>query len=175
MVTNGDKKCRKVPQNYQCILCDYTTCHLSHWKKHINTKKHKKREMVTKGLQKVPKSAEFSNNFACFCGKVYKHRQGLSRHKKTCSFSASSSDEEDEIITNEIIESSNIIKKDDVISILLDEREQNKKVIDLLTQQVELVQKFHILLVELWDLEASLVQHNLVDLAILLPHLGDGL
>ena len=142
MVTNGDKKCRKVPPNYQCVNCDYKTCHLSHWKKHIVSKKHKRLKMVTNGdkkCRKVPKSADFSKSFICFCGKSYKYRQGLSRHKKTCNYGVSSSDEEDEIITNEIIESSNIIKKDDVINILLGERKQNKRVIDLLTQQVELL------------------------------------
>ena len=90
MVTNGDKSAEKL-QNYQCI---YVTIqrHLSHWKKHINTKKQKNAKWL-QGLQKCRKVPNFQIIFMCFCGKVYKHRQGLSRHKKTCSFSASSSDE----------------------------------------------------------------------------------
>lgn len=75
-----DKKCQKVPQIYHCKTCEYTTCHLSHWKKHLNTKKHQRLTntdvLTDKKCQKVP--------FVCECGRTYKHRQSLFSHKKKC-------------------------------------------------------------------------------------------
>ena len=79
-----NKKCRKVPQDYHCESCDYTTCHLSHWKKHIETRKHKRQQMTTKWITKVPKSAE--NSHVCECGKSYANRSNLHRHRKKCSY-----------------------------------------------------------------------------------------
>ena len=77
-----DKKCQKVPHIYRCIKCDYTTCHLSHWKKHIQTKKHTRLTntdvLTDKKCQKVP--------FICDCGKTYKHRQSLFTHKQKCKY-----------------------------------------------------------------------------------------
>lgn len=115
MLTNVDalgtkvpKKCRK----YRCEKCDYETSHVSHWKKHCETKRHKKvahvdkmltnvDKMLTSGhksAEKWHKSAEklhATDNFmdvgvtshVCACGKTYSYRQSLSVHKKRCTFS----------------------------------------------------------------------------------------
>ena len=65
----------KVPKSLYCEFCDYSTCHRRDYNKHLKTIKHKK---------KVPKSGQNEENLCSGCGKLYKHRSGLSRHKKIC-------------------------------------------------------------------------------------------
>ena len=67
----------KSSNKFHCEMCDYTTSRKSQYDRHLSTSKHK---MVTNGYN------EPSECFECECGNSYKHRQGLSRHKKTCTF-----------------------------------------------------------------------------------------
>ena len=68
-----------VGQKYTCEVCDYNTCKVSNYNKHLLTAKHLK---ITNGDKKVAKSS--SGIFECNCGNKYKHRQGLNRHKIIC-------------------------------------------------------------------------------------------
>ena len=70
-----DKKVPKKFQKFQCIHCDYTTSRESQWKRHINTQKHKRFTNV-----------DMANSimYKCECGREYKQRQGLYRHKLKC-------------------------------------------------------------------------------------------
>lgn len=77
-LTMADKKIPKNPQKFFCNLCDYNTSNLKDYNKHIATRKHK---MLTSDLQKSPKNPQ---KYTCDCGKIYKHRQSLSKHKKMC-------------------------------------------------------------------------------------------
>ena len=70
-----------VGQNYTCDNCDYNTCKVSNYNKHLLTAKHLK---ITNGDNKVAKSSP--GIFECNCGNQYKHRQGLNRHKIICIF-----------------------------------------------------------------------------------------
>ena len=80
MATNFSKNSENKIDDFYCELCDYKCFMLQHWKQHILTKKHKK--------------CIFNNNdnsvndyityFECCCGKAYKDRSGLWRHKKKC-------------------------------------------------------------------------------------------
>ena len=36
----GAKTSQKEPEEYHCKKCDYTTCKLANWKRHLKTKKH---------------------------------------------------------------------------------------------------------------------------------------
>jgi len=86
---NGTFLSQKLESKYYCNLCDYRTCKKSNYDTHILSDKHL---MVTSGYKKGQLSAEIQPNtdsfqndtFVCNCGKQYKHRQGLWRHKKTC-------------------------------------------------------------------------------------------
>jgi hypothetical protein len=77
MATNSAKK---VDKNYCCELCDYTTCKLTDFKKHIMTIKHISNNSATFSNKNVEKIAFECEN----CNKVYKDRTGLWRHKKSC-------------------------------------------------------------------------------------------
>ena len=75
MVTIVDAKNAK---KFICEKCDFECCKLSNYNKHLNTAKHK---MVTNGDKKMPIDI---TKHICSCGKEFKYRQGLSRHKQNC-------------------------------------------------------------------------------------------
>tara|TARA_B100000900_G_scaffold372916_1_gene353144 strand:- start:342 stop:1223 length:882 start_codon:yes stop_codon:yes gene_type:complete len=89
-MTNVDKKTPKNPENFYCEDCNFKCSKLSEWKRHISTAKHKKIVNVDK---KTPKNA---TPFVCECGKSYKQRQGLSRHKKICKFNTENAEEKND-------------------------------------------------------------------------------
>jgi len=72
------KSCKKVAKKFLCQKCNYATSRKSSWDKHILTAKHlNDNKMVTNGNKFV--------DFYCDqCGKGYKYKSGLSRHKKKC-------------------------------------------------------------------------------------------
>ena len=72
------KKSPKIAKIFFCEKCDYICSKQYDFKKHISTLKHK---MITNDYTKSPKVAK---QFICKCGKEYKHRQGLWKHKQTC-------------------------------------------------------------------------------------------
>jgi hypothetical protein len=123
MGTLRDKNGTKFSQNsafiYYCKFCDYGTSKKSNYDTHILSDKHQK---VTNGYNKGHISAEIQPNyendiFTCHCGKQYKHRQGLWRHKKVCLYN------EEHIIDN---------KK-------LSELDKDELIITLLKQNAELI------------------------------------
>ena len=77
----GDNKVPKSSKIYYCESCDFKCSRKSQFDRHLMTLKHQNGyKMVTNGDNKVPKSSIY----VCECGNTYKHRQGLSRHKKNC-------------------------------------------------------------------------------------------
>jgi len=110
MVHNGTSNVAKSSQKFICTNCDYSTCKLYNWKKHLDTKKHKNGEMVHNGTQKVAKSSspDSPRIWICNCGKSYKHSSGYYRHIKTCT--------KQETVTESPISTG--LSKDDVIDIL---------------------------------------------------------
>ena len=71
------KKLKKKAVNYYCKSCDYNTSDKNDFKRHKMTRKHLKLENGNKKTGSVENMCEN-------CGKQYKHRSGLSRHKKKC-------------------------------------------------------------------------------------------
>ena len=80
MMTNDDIKNPKKSLNFSCEHCDYNTSSRKDFNKHLSTGKHK---MMTNDDIKIPKNPR---TYICSCGKKYKHRQGLSSHKKKCNY-----------------------------------------------------------------------------------------
>ena len=71
----------KMPKNaekYFCELCNFKCSKKSNFDKHLLTAKHK---ILTNPNEKMPKNA---TSFMCSCGKEYKHKSTLSKHRKNC-------------------------------------------------------------------------------------------
>ena len=73
----------KTPQkSYSCEKCNYRTCNLKDYKKHLSTAKHKRITLDNGLSQKLPKQ------YICSCGCKYKYSSGLSKHKKKCEYAS---------------------------------------------------------------------------------------
>ena len=73
-----DKKGAKGAEIFRCNFCDYVTSRKNHYDRHLLTAKHQKDDAEDK------KGAKGAETYFCQCGKIYKHRQGLWKHQKTC-------------------------------------------------------------------------------------------
>ena len=78
MITDDNIKPPGPPFNFVCKQCHFTTRNKKDYSKHLLTSKHKR---IT-DLKNCP--LENTPNFSCICGKEYKNRHNLCRHKKVC-------------------------------------------------------------------------------------------
>jgi len=82
-MTNDYNLVPKSSNIFSCIICDFKCSRHSQYNRHLLTPKHiKSANKITTSYDLVPKS---SNDFVCECGNIYKYRQGLHKHAKTCS------------------------------------------------------------------------------------------
>ena len=90
--------------SYECKNCNYNTSSKKDFNKHNLTAKHLKNTISTNfnknGIleEKIPKI------YDCICGKIYKERTGLWRHKQKCNESTEKHKQMPHIDTNLIIE-----------------------------------------------------------------------
>jgi hypothetical protein len=66
---------------FECELCDYKTSRKSQYERHIATDKHQKLQKSTICQQTSIFDNNESSGLICDCGKSYKERTGLWRHK----------------------------------------------------------------------------------------------
>ncbi len=130
------KKVPKSSADFFCKNCNYTTSRKSQYDRHLMTAKHK---MLTNVDKKVPKS---SAPFQCDCGKQFKYRQSLSRHRQKCGIEQSNEknifkdDYTDENIMMELIKQNEEFK-----SLLIEQQQENmKQQKENLTLQSQLVE-----------------------------------
>ena len=77
------KKTQKNSKTHECELCDFVTCNLGDYKRHISTLKHKKRHLATIG--NLLATQKNSTTYVCEkCNKNYCDKSGLWRHNKIC-------------------------------------------------------------------------------------------
>jgi len=69
-----EKNPKKPRKKYECKKCDFSTSNRKDYNRHLTTRKH----------QRITKNTKKPQTYSCECGKVYKFRSGLSKHKKTC-------------------------------------------------------------------------------------------
>lgn len=128
--TKKDEKGTKTDEIFQCKYCDYTTSHIGHWKRHLDTKKHKKLEMKqnetneTKTAQIRTKRTEKQKicNYICdICNESFGSRTTLWRHKKKCVKASSKKDSSNDAL-NIILQENKALREQ-----LLKEAKENKE------------------------------------------------
>ena len=110
-MTNDDNKNSKKCLEFICIACDFKCSKKSNYTKHLLTRKHKMMtnddmknatsiavhhskpipilaDVHTNETKRTPTATSTTKPYSCSCGKSYKHRQGLSVHKRKCSYTA---------------------------------------------------------------------------------------
>lgn len=123
-----DQKIPKIPKNYLCEKCNYSTSSLKDFNKHNLTAKHKRLTMSYPKIEKIPNS-----NFICECGKKYKHKQSLYNHKKKCLLVVEEETEEREPeIQNEIAPTKD--KDEMIIEFMKSQAELNKTLMNAVTE-----------------------------------------
>ena len=131
-MTNSDIQNAGKCQIYKCDLCDFKCYKHSNYTTHLSTRKHK---IMTNSDCKMLKNAK---EYKCLCGKKYKFRQGLSLHKKTCTFTEKLLTNKEENVTqnnNNEINSKSVgveIDKEMLIQMLLKNQEVMEKMIEIM-------------------------------------------
>jgi hypothetical protein len=82
---------------FYCSNCLYRTCNKKDYNKHLATDKHKNQQKSTIVNKETP---QVPTPFICSCGKYYKERTGLWRHKKRCK---ENNDDDKESLNKELI------------------------------------------------------------------------
>ena len=129
-----------MPKNaeiYTCMICDFKCSKLSNYNSHKMTAKHKMMTNDDKNDdKKMPKNAAalIEPQFVCECGKKYKYRQGLSVHRKKCSYE----EPRNIITTNEIPER---LDPASVISLIKQNEEFKQLMVEQHTENLALQKK----------------------------------
>ena len=75
---------------YYCDVCHYDTKNLSHYNKHIKSKKHKTLIKTFNESHRIPKNHHESKNYQCpICNLVFTTNSNMNRHLKKCKLSDS--------------------------------------------------------------------------------------
>jgi hypothetical protein len=74
MASQKSQKIPKIPKNFFCEKCDYTTSNKKDYEKHLLTGKHQNAIKCYKDPQKPQ----------CLCGKSFNHHSSLYRHQSKC-------------------------------------------------------------------------------------------
>lgn len=112
-------------------MCDYITYKKNDFDKHLLTLKHQNSDNDDKNSDiKVAKVAKVSKKHICDCGKSYKHRQGLSYHKKKC-FTHNEDEPEEKITITSSKESDIKMLTNLVLDVVKQNHELTNKIVDI--------------------------------------------
>jgi len=120
----------KTLHNFSCSTCSFICCNKKDYIRHLATAKHEFQQNQHEKPQKTPKNpnTEISNKNNCLCGKTYKDRSGLWRHKKIC-----------ELINNQTIVTEEKIREPNDNHIIISLIAQNKELMTLLQEQSKVI------------------------------------
>lgn len=79
------EKFQKMPKMLICEICNFKCSKSSNFNKHLLTSKHKNQQ--NQQNVNILSTEKMPYDYQCECGKKYKERSGLWRHKKKCTFS----------------------------------------------------------------------------------------
>ena len=157
-----DTKTVKKSIIYNCTFCNYSCSKKGHYNSHLLTAKH-----IRMTNDDINDDKKLEKKYICSCGKEYKNRQGLFKHKKTCDYKPieepirEQTEESTQKLTNiepninmiiEIIKENQEFKK-----ILL---EQNNQVIELHKENNILNKENNILINKLVEKESIMTINN---------------
>ena len=135
----SNEKVSKLPNIFECEICNYNTCRKKDFNKHLLTTKHSSNTKQSSYAVKKDKSCQQlqtifqDKKYECSCGKIYVDNSGLWRHKKKCIIN-----KKDEILNiPEIIEPKSEPKIEDKMPENFD---KEMLIIQLLKQNQELQQ-----------------------------------
>ena len=114
----NDTTSPKIAKKFVCNKCDYKCSKHSDYVKHLLTLKHKNDD-----ADDILDDAKLATQYFCECGKEYKHRQGLWKHKKTCN----KNNDEPKILSKNV--NNDILQKDNLIEYLIKENSEFKGLI----------------------------------------------
>jgi hypothetical protein len=81
----ADKKNPKKPLNFYCKFCDFYSSNKKDYYRHLSTRKHQNADVLSNlADKKTPKNPLADIIYNCDCGRIYKHRQSLFKHKQNC-------------------------------------------------------------------------------------------
>ena len=97
----NEKYSKNVPKIFECNKCNYICSKQSILNKHFLTRKH---QMLTEEHKMLTDANNVltNNNFTCNCGKIFKHKSSMSRHKKNCNYKVCEEIKEDTNIEKEM-------------------------------------------------------------------------
>jgi ribosomal protein L37AE/L43A len=124
------KKSKKSHTKYECITCDYTTSSKRDYNRHLSTRKH---IMETEETEKAQLICDI-------CGKTYKNRTGLWKHKKNCKAILKNElrEPESEPVNEELPDISKMITPDMIMTLLTQNQElmmSNNEFKELIVEQ----------------------------------------
>ena len=121
------QKAQKSVDIYKCTNCDFICSRKGDYIRHISTQKHKR---ITQDDAKSVKSV-ISENHECICGKIYKYRQGLYKHRMKCTKYLLEDSSNEVVVFNENTDNEDVSYKQLVVQLMKD----NKEMRDLLKEQ----------------------------------------
>ena len=119
------------PKEFICESCNFKCNKYSKYERHLGTAKHKKQQLTTNETHKQLK---------CICGKNYKERTALYRHKKKCTYKT----QEEllaETLKHQKEEQLKLLQeqKEEQIKILQEQKEEQRKRDEEHKQQIEIL------------------------------------
>ena len=124
------KKTHEKLFKYTCDICDYNSCNKNDYNRHLLTLKHKRMTIDDN------KNSEKLQTYLCVCGKEYKYRQGLFKHKKKCNIN--NNEDNDDINTENIKHTDNNVSENiDFKEMFFEMISQNKELQKTIIQQNE--------------------------------------
>ncbi len=121
------KNAKKRINEYICDLCNYDSKNKTDYNRHLLTNKH----IYISNKQEIYDENINIKYFVCECGKSYKLRQGLYKHKQKCTATKSA------VESKSFIEQTEYADKNTLLDILLKERQQFEKDKQELLEQFE--------------------------------------
>ena len=136
------KKASKSVQKFNCVICDFKSCKLYDYNRHLTTSKHVRKsnyseeemDLEIKKAQKAQKAQKI--DFTCNCGKKFKSNSGLWKHKQICKNIELIEEKTDD---NTFIDDTEDLSSKDLIKIFLEQSKENKDLKELLIEQNKLM------------------------------------